>query len=66
MPKQINFHSHMAFSMERNMKSMKIMNITCEKDRTLINWDGRYKMEVTEAAISKPHTVSLNFMVYLK
>lgn len=42
------------------------MNITCEKDRTITNLDGRCKMEATEAGTSKPHEVSLNFMVYLK
>ena len=38
----------------------------CKKDKTFIDLDGRFKMEAMEAALSKPHKVSLNFMVYQK
>lgn len=38
----------------------------CKKDKTFINLDSGFKMEAIEAAISKPHKVSHNFMVYQK
>lgn len=42
------------------------MSVKSKKDKTLINLDSKYKMEATEADISKPHKVNLNFTVYLK